>query len=320
MHLLRGSGLRGLAGMAPSWGSARRPLLAVRHDNCVTWCREHDVPWREDASNAEVWCRRNAIRWEVLPFLRRYNPEVDAALAGLAGAVQSDLAYLDTQATAAYRSLVQRADGGVEQLALAGYLAMPAALRHRVLLLWLGPNARRVHVHAVDRLLRAGRAGEAIAVPGGRQVVKQYDDAILVPPTEQPIMPVLTITVPGETRVPGWSWTIRAEWLRGPARQDLDRWSVDLDAKRVQLPLTLRGRRAGDRFLLPGQAGAKKLQDMLVDAKMPRRERDRLGIVEAANGIVWLAGWRAAAWAAADTASERILRLSVAHSGSRKQE
>ncbi len=320
MHLLRGAGLRGLAGMAPLGPTVRRPLLATRHDACVSWCREHGVHWREDSSNAEVFCRRNAVRLDVLPFLRRYNPAIDAALTGMAEAVQVDLAYLDTRAVDALHALVRRADSGVEHLALAGYLALPEAIRRQVLLNWLGPNSRRVQVTSVDALLRTGHAGDAVALPGNRQVVKRYDDAILEARTLPPRLPAVALTVPGATRAVGWNWTIQTEYLPRGTTRPANRWSIDLDAERVRLPLTLRPRSTGDRLDLPGLTGSKKLQDMLVDAKMPRRERDRLGIIEAANGIIWLAGWRAAAWATADTNSDSVLRLTVAHSENQEAE
>lgn len=311
MHLLRGSGLRGLAGMLPSGEAVRRPLLAVRHAACLAWCREHAVPWREDASNAEPWCRRNAVRLDVLPALRRYNPDVDAALAGLADTVQVDLAYLDEQADVAFHALVRRTEDGVEQVTLAGYQALPQALRHHLLLRWLGTTAKRAHVQAVDTLLCRGQAGDAAAVSGHRQVVRRYADAVLLPETAPVVLPAVVLQVPGTTNAAGWDWTIQAELVSAPAGQPHDRWSVDLDVDQLELPLTLRTRRSGDRLQLAGVAGRKKLQDLLVDAKVPRRERGRLGVVEAANGIVWLAGWRTAKWAVPTTGSTRILRLIV---------
>jgi tRNA(Ile)-lysidine synthase len=319
MHLLRGSGLRGLAGMAPSGAIARRPLLAIRHSDCLAWCREHGVPWREDASNAEPWCRRNVVRLEVLPALRHYNPAIATALAGLAETVQIDLAYLDEQAEAAFRDLVSRADGGAEQLSLAGYQGLPEALRRHLLLRWLGPGARRAHIAAVDTLLFTGRAGDAVAVSGDRQVVRRYADAVLLPRGTPPPLPTVAVAVPGKTFAPGWDWTIEAELLSAPAVGAPGRWTVDLDPDRVLLPLTLRTRRPGDRLQLPGVAGATKLQDLLVDAKIPRRERDRIGVVEAANGIVWLAGQRAAGWALADAGSERVVRLTVLPNGNEEE-
>jgi tRNA(Ile)-lysidine synthase len=320
MHLLRGSGLRGLAGMLPAGATVRRPLLAVRHADCLAWCRDHAVPWREDASNAEPWCRRNAVRLDVLPALRRYNPAVDAALAGLAETVQADLGYLEEQAESAFRALVRRADDGGELITLAGYQGLPAALRHHLLLRWLGTTAKRAHVRAVDSLLRTGHAGDAVAVPGNRQVVRCYDVAVLSAETAPAVLPAVVLQVPGNTSATGWDWTVRSELVSAPAEQPPTRWSVDFDMDRLVLPLTLRPRRPGDRLPLAGGAGTTKLQDLLVDAKVPRRERDRLGVVEAANGIIWLAGWRTVRWAVPTAGSRHVLRLTVRRNTDRDTE
>jgi tRNA(Ile)-lysidine synthetase-like protein len=207
----------------------------------------------------------------------------------------------------------------VEQVSLAGYRALPEALRRHLLVRWLGPGVRRAHVAAVDTLLRSGRAGDTVAVSGDRQVVRRYTDADLSPRGAPPPLPAVGVAVPGKTFAPGWEWTIEAEVLPAPVGPPPDRWTVALDADRVRLPLTLRSRRPGDRLHLPGVAGATKLQDLLVDAKIPRRERDRVGVVVAANGIVWLAGQRTAGWALADAGSARVLRLTVLRNESREQ-
>jgi tRNA(Ile)-lysidine synthetase-like protein len=65
--------------------------------------------------------------------------------------------------------------------------------------------------------------------------------------------------------------------------------SVDLAA--FEWPLAVRNRRAGDRIKPMGGAGRKKVQDLLVDMKMPRAERDRVAVVVDAGGqLVWVVG------------------------------
>jgi tRNA(Ile)-lysidine synthase len=65
----------------------------------------------------------------------------------------------------------------------------------------------------------------------------------------------------------------------------------------VRLPLRVRFRRPGDRFQPLGMAEAKRLQDFLVDSRVPRHQRARLPLVVADNGIVWVVGQRIAHWA-----------------------
>ena len=89
--------------------------------------------------------------------------------------------------------------------------------------------------------------------------------------------------------------------LSGPttdASRSGDPWCAVLDADALGGPLAVRRRRPGDRFHPLGMKGEKRLQDFLVDAKVPRWERDQVPLVVSPQGIVWVVGHRVAAWAA----------------------
>ena len=64
------------------------------------------------------------------------------------------------------------------------------------------------------------------------------------------------------------------------------------DLDRLQLPLTLRQRRDGDRFHPFGMRGTKKLKDLLIDAKIPRQERGRVPVLMNGDEIIWVVGYR----------------------------
>ncbi|HEY7423038.1 MAG TPA: tRNA lysidine(34) synthetase TilS [Gemmataceae bacterium] len=89
-RLLRGTGLRGLRGIAPHRElepglTVVRPLLAVMRADIIEYLRELEQPYREDATNSDPRYTRNRIRHELLPYLvREYNPSVVRVLANLA--------------------------------------------------------------------------------------------------------------------------------------------------------------------------------------------------------------------------------------------
>jgi tRNA(Ile)-lysidine synthase len=67
--------------------------------------------------------------------------------------------------------------------------------------------------------------------------------------------------------------------------------SAALQADAVELPLKVRRRRPGDRIRPFGAPGTRKLQDLFVDRKVPRGERDRVPlVVDSAGRIVWVVG------------------------------
>ena len=311
LHLLRGSGLAGLAGLPARRGIVVRPLLAVGHADTLAWCQAHDLTWREDASNAEPWCARNRMRLEVLPFLRHYNPALDAALARTADALQADLRYLDQEVTAAWQTLRRPTVVGEQRIDLAGYRALPEALRRRVLLRWLGEHTEATHVAAADALLISGRTGATITLPGRYRLVRDYREAVLTDAEQRAAPRAITLAVPGRTEATAWGWRVLATLLPGPIAPTGGGWAIDLDAEAIRLPLVLRPRLPGDRIVLHGVAGPKKVQDVFVDAKVPQRQRDRVGILTSARGIVWLVGMRVAAWAGATPRSRTVLRIEV---------
>ncbi len=79
----------------------------------------------------------------------------------------------------------------------------------------------------------------------------------------------------------------------------------------MQGPLSVRSRKPGDRLRPLGLGGGKKLQDIFVDAKVPREERDGVPIVADDEGIVWVAGHCIDERVAVTKATKRAIYLTV---------
>jgi tRNA(Ile)-lysidine synthase len=100
-RLLRGSGLRGLAGMQSSRPLSTsvtlvRPLLAASRHDLRTWLAQLNQPWREDATNASGHYARNRVRNELLPYLREHvSPQADAALVRIAAQASEAQSLID---------------------------------------------------------------------------------------------------------------------------------------------------------------------------------------------------------------------------------
>jgi tRNA(Ile)-lysidine synthase len=87
---------------------------------------------------------------------------------------------------------------------------------------------------------------------------------------------------------------------------------VFLDADAAGALLRIRPRRPGDRFRPLGMTGKKKVQDLLVDRKVPRWERARVPIlVDAQDRILWVVGQRVAEVARVGETTTRAVRLRV---------
>ena len=128
LHLARGSGLQGVAGMRPLRDGIARPLLAIGRAETAAICKAAKIRPREDPSNASLRFARNRVRLKILPELERINPKVRAALARFADAAaetEPDLAFTGASAgtggvtSANAGGLVSRTDGNRMTLDLA---------------------------------------------------------------------------------------------------------------------------------------------------------------------------------------------------------
>ena len=342
LHLVRGSGLRGLAAMAPAapWPlpvppagleteaeapRLVRPLLGLSRDDTEGCCRQAGVVPLRDPSNRSRAFLRNRIRGELLPLLRRYNPRIEDALARLADAAATDVALLERLAADALLTDVT-VEPGVIRLARRRLVELPAALqRHavRLAVVRLLGEARGLADRHVRAVLRAstGPTGAKLDLPRGLRVEVRRDAVVLstTPPAGPPPLPEGEVTLPVAGSARFGRWRFRAE-LATETPPDLssacDPHTAVLDADACGDRLWLRRRRRGDRFHPLGLAGTKKLQDFFVDAHVPRSERDAVPLVCSERGIAWVVGQRPAEWAKVTRKTRRILRLRATQAAS----
>ena len=137
LHLIRGSGLKGLSGMEPR--TARGPLVLIRpmlfasRGDIASWVEKHGVPFREDASNAKDVYTRNRIRHLLIPMLAEFNPRIVEALAGMGERLSLDEEALSLVAWEAFRDAASVVEQGRAVLRCGALAPYPKGVRMRVL-------------------------------------------------------------------------------------------------------------------------------------------------------------------------------------------
>ncbi|MFQ6020189.1 MAG: tRNA lysidine(34) synthetase TilS, partial [Dehalococcoidia bacterium] len=323
MHIVRGSGLDGLAGMKPRspWpfgdGPALvRPLLGVRREESERYCRELGVTPRQDPSNLLLEATRNRIRHQLLPLLRQLNPAVEESLLRLAQAAAEHVRDLEGQADALWPALAQEGEGAVTfpRDAMAGLApAMAARLLRRAARQLTGGAGDREAVHVRSLLEGLAKRRTRLTLRRGLVFVVRGPSVRLalggggLGGGAAPI-PSTPLAVPGRTDLPGW--TVEARFVRRPrSPRAASPFEAYLDAEAVGRELSVRGRRPGDRLRPLGLGGEKKVQDILVDAKVSAEERDAVPIVCSAWGVAWVVGHRIDERAAVGEGTRRVLWL-----------
>lgn len=304
LRLVRGAGSAGLSGIAPRRDHLVRPLLEITRAELRAHLDEIGEPWRDDATNADRAIPRNLIRHEVLPRLRQLNAQADAALARAADILRTDAAFLDNLANDAASRLVRTEAGSGNVVVDASELAgLPRALARRVALRALETaNPSRSYGLEEAQLLCEAAAGGAGASLAGLDMERFGADVVLVkrrvPKVPQALGVLsadqfeLQLEIPGAVTAPHGRWTLTAAGpMPRPDAMATEAGQVMVDAGTLSPGLIVRPRRPGDRLHPLGAPGRKTVQDVFVDRKIPRDDRDREPIVTDEMGrIVWVAG------------------------------
>jgi tRNA(Ile)-lysidine synthase len=197
LRAARGTGLRGLRGLLPrsrlggDGPLLLRPLLALRHADCIAYCSARAERWSEDSSNASRLYARNRLRHEALPALRGVQPGADAALARLGDQAAQFADWLDGETRDLIGRLLEQRDGDL-------LLRRPAQPLHPFLAGALvaavlaqlddAPGAPAAEV--VERLvdLWQGRRGRRYQLRGGRRVRANAAGLLIGRRSDEPLL------------------------------------------------------------------------------------------------------------------------------------
>ncbi|HMO57300.1 MAG TPA: tRNA lysidine(34) synthetase TilS [Roseiflexaceae bacterium] len=329
MHLIRGAGPAGLAAMSytaayahwcpPQPGDAPlrmhppltttgspdhqplliRPLLDLPRSAIMHYCQTHNLTVQDDPSNADTRHTRARIRAELLPLLQQYNPQILAALGRSAAAIRDEHAFLTTHLDAIWPDVAQiRPDGiDLDTTALAALhpALQRAALRRAFTALRHDTMLEYQHIEAARRLFGA-YVGARTAWPGKLRVEIGYDGIMTIGeplPVHAPQIPpeVEQLTLhPGGVYPLADGWAISVQVATPGDMHNPSRWQTRIDATALDGALQVRRRRSGERLRPLGGRGERRLQDVLVDARVPRARRAAWPIIVCGEQIVWIAG------------------------------
>ena len=308
MHLIRGTGTKGLRGLQPS--SLRqssvvnltiiRPLLQVSRQETADYCHNHQLVPRIDTSNLSLAPLRNRIRHQLLPLLRSYNPRVAEALLRTARIAGDDFAFLDKEGIRLWGRIAQR-QGETIILDKERFRELPSALQRHLLRMaieGLLGNLKDIETRHIEEIMAAltKPAGKRLSLPRGLVFAIEYNRYLLGPdPGALSPFPVIRneffLKIPGETLFPGWRVEATIIEREQMTNKDKD-FTAYIDLNKVGCRVVVRCRQPGDRFQPLGMSQPKKLGEFMVDTKIPRAWRQRVPIVCSPQQILWVVGCR----------------------------
>jgi tRNA(Ile)-lysidine synthase len=333
LHLLRGSGLRGLSGIPPvreHW--IIRPLIETRRSEILAYAERHNLAYLLDASNLDPRFARNKIRHRLIPLLEnQYNPNLVGTLNRTAALCREEEQWHAAHADSLVKKMMHHIDPHRLEIRIAPLIAVHRALQRHLIRSALGQwqgHLRRIssgHIEALLSLLAASR-------PGGRRhlplnVVAETTDELIcfrrvdnarqdhpLPATKYAYTISALGPAPWELRISEAASVIRFSAISpGPTEnwQAPEDRMILLDMDQLTFPLTVRSFIEGDHFQPFGLHGRQKVKKLFIDRKIPRPLRQRIPLLTSGGTILWVVGVRRAHSAAVSSETKRVLRVEV---------
>jgi tRNA(Ile)-lysidine synthase len=293
MRLLTGRGSARLGGIAPLTADGfLRPLLDVPKAEIEAFLAGRGITPRHDRSNDDIRFLRNRVRHELLPLLREYNPRIVETLAATAARAREEQALIDEALERHAKAFVERSTSA----ARFRLEAMPErpfavqALLHRELRR-LDPNARDVDEGDLVRLASELPTLKRTSVTRDLELVREGDEVVLRRKPGVALDYEIALTPEASIDVAAVPATLHLRPFHG-----LPDWSGAPDRQLFQLPpgaeaaFLVRNRRHGERFRPLGLPAEKKLNEFLIDRKIPREAREQIPLLVWNGKVVWVAG------------------------------
>ena len=255
MHLVRGTGLKGLGGIAPSRDRLIRPMLNVTRAEVEEFLTEYAVDHIHDSSNSTDEFLRNRLRHHVMPLLKQENPKLSQNLSAMALRLREDEQALSEL------SRLDRPE--VEQLRV-----MAPAVRARALEQFLKSSGVRepeaVHIRLLEALVFSNTPSARANFPGGITVGRNYG-----------LLEVISAAAPPQL-----------QFTCTPATQIIN--TADTFTVVPVGNLYIRSRQSGDTVRLPG--GTRSIKKLFIDRKIPVSKRSCIPILCDEAGIIGIPG------------------------------
>lgn len=285
-NLTKGTGIAGLRGIPVKNEQIRRPLLPFTKKEIETYASEHQLQWREDASNQDDKYSRNRLRLNVIPELKQINPGLEQTITNNSKRFEA-LERLLVYQTNAIRSQYLSEHQDYYTLQLSWFDEEDGGLA--ILIELLKPFGFNL-----DQCLAIAEGFSNIS--GKQYFSSDYTLVIdrkniqITPKEEEKEYSLSVEDFDTFVSTPWADFTI--ERISAQADWPKNNHIACLDADSIQFPMKVRNWMQGDSFYPLGMKGKKKLSDFMIDEKIPVNLKSRVMLFESEGEIIWVAGYR----------------------------
>ena len=317
-NLARGTGIFGLSSIRPVSGKIIRPVLCLSREEIMTYLEENGIGYVTDSTNESDAYTRNRIRHHILPLLKEeVNPKAVDHLCQAARMAEEAAAYLQEKG----RERLEACPRGEKWILLDDALfKAPEAEKTTTVLLaaesLLGGRKDFTASHVEQILSLGGRqVGRRLNLPGSLRASRVYEGVLLS--LDRPAVKdetVLVLPVPGEVETV--EYVVRTRLFSWSGQKIVEKkYTKWLDYDKINDTLVLRRRKPGDYMEIGQRPHRKKLARVLIDDKIPERERDSLLLLAEGNRILVTSGGRMSDCCKVTQDTKNVLEISFQRIG-----
>ncbi|MED4204795.1 tRNA lysidine(34) synthetase TilS [Neobacillus mesonae] len=321
MRLTRGSTGMARAGIRFTrpfhTGVIFRPFLCLTKTEIEEYCTRHHLTPRLDPSNEKNVYSRNRFRLQVLPFLKKENPQVHEQFQRFSEELQTDELFLQELTVQELNKVVEKRKECEMAVDIQAFLKMPLPLQRRGIQLILNylykekPLAlSALHIDQVLHLIIHGKPSGRLDFPNGLNVLRSYGELVFTiceVNTEHETYHFV-LNGPGTVNLPNGS--IKLQFAGGGEGLRNGPNTAVFAADDMKWPIIIRTRKTGDRMTVKGMAGSKKLKDIFIDQKIPLQNRHTWPVVtDGDDCIIWLPGLKKSSYEGLRQTTKHYIQL-----------
>lgn len=321
MNMFRGTGMGGMSGIKPISANVIHPMLCLSKAEITDYLCQKQIPWREDLSNANTSFRRNLVRHEIIPIIeKKINPSLIDTMSRQAEIFRKNDEYLRSVCHTKEKRITIDSSPEAILLDIAKLQRLADTEQFYILRSVYAKFAKTeadFYYHTLEEILRLchSEGSKHIVLAHDITITKRYNELCFAKSSEHSSEKPSILHIEEDRSLAlhmDHRFTFKQLKVMPKESESQEGWHHELlDMDKVVLPLYIRSREDGDRFVPLGMKHSKKLKEFFIDEKVPKYERDRVPLIFDQEKLIWVVGYRLDDRVRCDDKSTRYLHITA---------
>lgn len=311
MNFFRGTGLKGLGGIAPVRGKIIRPLIGVTKAEIIEYCKAKNLRYCSDSTNLEDIYTRNKIRLNIIPLLEKhFNNNLTSTLFRTSNILRSEEEYIQKHAELAYEDC--RTDK--HRISIDKLKEYDRVIQRRIVRIGFRDFLADLHDVSFEHIeavlsLTEGESGKIAELPTGLRAMREHNLLYFYRDDQEDVSFCYKLEAERKTYIKEISCYILLTKYKKNTENCKILYTNAFDCDKIESELRLRSRQSKDRIYLNGIGGSKSIKKLFIDLKIPRSKRESIPILAMGNEVLWIKDYKTSDYFKASLSAENKLYL-----------